>query len=114
MATSKAKLKTGGYNEAFNKRTMLKQFGTQMQDYLNQIEMILCKPMTDEEKIQVINQVSYLFGKITVAFMQVAEYSDMFQEFNSKGFLVKEEGIHRGRRPKELKKEDMYDFEEVK
>ena len=76
---------TGLGKEEVERRLKLRDAGNSMQSYLNQLESICSTPMSDIEKGEAFNQVSLLVGKLVVQFCNIAELTEMFEEFGVRG-----------------------------
>ena len=76
---------TGLGKDTVEKKLKLRNAGNSMQSYLNQLEAICSTPMSDVEKGEAFNQVSLLVGKLIVQFCNVADLTDMFEEFGVRG-----------------------------
>lgn len=93
-------------NEVVIKKQKLRDEGRNMQSYLNELEKIFSTPMSDQEKSESFNHISYIAGKMAITFCNIAEYSDMFAEFGERGGKKKA--------PPAKPKEDEFEYVEAK
>lgn len=84
---------TGLGKEVVEKKLKLRDAGYNMQSYLNQLESICAAPLSDTEKGEAFNQVSLLVGKMIVQFCNIADLTEMFEEFGVRGAKKKDKSL---------------------
>lgn len=91
-------------NEQLEKIKKSREIANNISGYLNQMEEICARPMSDQEKAESFNQIALYVGKTMVAFTQLCSDVGIYEERGVRG------GKIRGKKVEE----DQYEYEEVK